>query len=117
MPAFPQTPHPRYPPLVPKNNIDLRQFVFASTALLSHSDALLREAALHVFASFFTTPPAIPGLIVVSGYLSFMSLENSRSVCAFLEKRVRRINRGYFVVVVEKLFLRKTSHYVGAQQR
>ena len=84
---------------------------------MSHSYALSQDAALHVFASFFTTEPAIQGFFVVSGYLVFISLENSRSVGDCLEQRVRRIYRGYFAVVVEKPFLRKTSHYVGAEQR
>jgi peptidoglycan/LPS O-acetylase OafA/YrhL len=86
-------------PLRHKNNFDLLRFVFAFTVLLFHSYALSREAALHVFARFLSAELAIQGFFVVSGYLVFMSLENSRSVGDYFEKRVRRIYPAYFTVV------------------
>jgi len=86
-------------PLRHKNNFDLLRFVFAFTVLLFHGYALSREAALDVFARFLSAELAIQGFFVVSGYLVFMSLENSRSVADYLGKRVRRIYPAYFAVV------------------
>ena len=82
-----------------KNNFDLLRFVFAFTVLLFHSSALSRESALDFFARFLSARAAIQGFFVVSGYLVFMSLENSNSVADYLGKRVRRIYPAYFSVV------------------
>ncbi len=82
-----------------KNNFDLLRFVFAFTVLLVHSHALSRETELLVFARFLSSEVAIQGFFVVSGYLVFMSLETSRGVGDYLEKRVRRIYPAYFAVV------------------
>jgi peptidoglycan/LPS O-acetylase OafA/YrhL len=87
------------PPLRHKNNFDLLRFVFAFTVLLVHSFALSRETELQVFTRFLSAEVAIQGFFVVSGYLVFMSLENSRSVGDYLVKRVRRIYPAYFAVV------------------
>lgn len=87
------------PPLSHKNNFDLLRFVFAFTVLLVHSYALSRETELHLLARFLSAELAIQGLFIVSGYLVFMSLENSRSVGDYLGKRVRRIYPAYFAVV------------------
>jgi peptidoglycan/LPS O-acetylase OafA/YrhL len=92
-------------PLSHKNNFDLLRFVFAFIVLLFHSYALSREAALDIFARFLSAELAIQGFFVVSGYLVFMSLENSRSVSDYLAKRVRRIYPAYFAVVAGFAFL------------
>lgn len=82
-----------------KNNFDLLRFAFAFTVLLVHSHALSREAGLDAFLRFLSAEIAVQGFFVVSGYLVFMSLENSRGVADYLEKRARRICPAYFAVV------------------
>lgn len=43
---------------------------------------------------------AVESFFIVSGYLVFMSFENSRSVGEYLSKRLRRIYPGYATVIV-----------------
>jgi peptidoglycan/LPS O-acetylase OafA/YrhL len=82
-----------------KNNFDLLRFVFAFTVLLVHSHVLSAEADLAFLARYLSSEIAVQGFFVVSGYLVFMSLENSRGIGDYLGKRVRRIYPAYFAVV------------------
>jgi hypothetical protein len=73
-------------PLSHKNNFDLLRFVFAFTVLLPQATRC-RERPRSTSLRFLSAELAIQGFFVVSGYLVFASLENSRSVGVFFEKR------------------------------
>ena len=84
----------------PRNNFDLLRFVFAFMVVLSHSYMLSGEAPLAILAKVVSTLLAVKGFFIVSGYLIFMSHDNSRSLSDYAGKRIRRIYPAYAAVVL-----------------
>lgn len=82
-----------------ENNFDLLRFVFAFAVFLFHAHLLPGRPDLTPLAPWFPADLAVKAFFVVSGYLVFMSFENSRSLKDYFAKRARRIYPAYFVVV------------------
>jgi peptidoglycan/LPS O-acetylase OafA/YrhL len=83
-----------------RNNFDLLRFAFAMIVLLVHAYQLSGSPALAVLGEVFSSEIAVRSFFVVSGFLIFMSYENSRSDLSYFAKRIRRIYPAYFTVIV-----------------
>lgn len=83
-----------------QNNFDLLRFIFAFVVFLVHAYALSGEESLTVLSKLFSSGIAVKSFFVVSGFLIFMSYENSRGAISYFNKRVRRIYPAYFSIVV-----------------
>ena len=83
----------------PRNNFDLLRFLFAITVFLVHSYQLSGTSNLALF-SYLSSAVAVKSFFVISGFLIFMSYENSISIKSYFLKRVRRIYPAYFVVIL-----------------
>lgn len=86
-------------PVPPRNNFDLLRFVFAATVLLHHARICSMAPELD-FLRVVSADLAVEAFFVVSGFLVFMSFEQSRSVREYFGKRVRRIYPAYATVVI-----------------
>ena len=87
------------------NNFDLLRFVFAFIVFLVHSYVLSGADALSIFGKLLSSEIAVKSFFVVSGFLIFMSFENSSSIKSYFLKRARRIYPAYFMVVLLCAFL------------
>ena len=83
-----------------QNNFDLLRFLFAFVVLLVHAHVLSGADELSILSEVLSSEIAVRSFFVVSGFLIFMSYENSRSLRSYFEKRVRRIYPAYFSIVV-----------------
>ena len=88
-----------------RNNFDLLRFLFAFVVFLVHAYVLSKAETLTVLTKFLSSEIAVKSFFVVSGFLIFMSYENSRNLVSYFEKRARRIYPAYFVVIVLCAFL------------
>jgi peptidoglycan/LPS O-acetylase OafA/YrhL len=82
------------------NNFDLLRFLFAFIVFLAHAYVLSGADSLSILGKLFSSEIAVKSFFVVSGFLIFMSFENSSSIKSYLLKRARRIYPAYFVVVL-----------------
>jgi peptidoglycan/LPS O-acetylase OafA/YrhL len=88
-----------------QNNFDLLRFTFAFVVFLFHAHALSGEHELAIFSRYLSSDIAIKSFFVVSGFLIFMSYENSGSVSSYFGKRIRRIYPAYaFIILASVLF-------------
>lgn len=83
-----------------RNNFDLLRFAFAFIVFLVHSHALSGADSLAVLSAYFSSEIAVRSFFVVSGFLIFMSYENSRDAQSYFAKRVRRIYPAYFFIII-----------------
>jgi peptidoglycan/LPS O-acetylase OafA/YrhL len=98
---------PAAPPRQPlrQNNFDLLRFVFAFMVFLVHAHVLSGVQEFGVFSRYLSSDFAVKSFFVVSGFLIFMSYENSRSVPAYFGKRIRRIYPAYAFVILASVVL------------
>ncbi len=68
--------------------------------MLFHLAALSGVHELGFLANYFSGRLAVDAFFVVSGFLVYMSLERSRNLSNYFEKRIRRILPAYVTVVV-----------------
>lgn len=83
-----------------ENNFDLLRFLFAFQVFLYHAYALSGAKALSALNIPFAADIAVKSFFVVSGFLIFMSYENSRGIQVYFIKRARRIYPAYFFIVL-----------------
>jgi len=88
-----------------QNNFDLLRFTFALTVFLVHAHALSGVQEFAVFSRYLSSDIAVKSFFVVSGFLIFMSYENSRSVSGYFGKRIRRIYPAYAFVICASVLL------------
>jgi peptidoglycan/LPS O-acetylase OafA/YrhL len=88
-----------------KNNFDLLRFVFAFVVFLFHAHALSGAQELMIFSQYLSSDIAVKSFFVVSGFLIFMSYENSGSVSGYFGKRIRRIYPAYAFVILASVLL------------
>ena len=86
-------------PIPGRNNFDLLRFLFAFIVMLVHSYVLSDAENLSILSKVFSSEIAVKSFFVVSGFLIFMSYENSRGLRNYFEKRMRRIYPAYFTIV------------------
>jgi peptidoglycan/LPS O-acetylase OafA/YrhL len=82
------------------NNFDLLRFIFAFVVFLVHSYALSGAPTLSILSKLLSSEIAVKCFFVVSGFLIFMSYENSSDTARFFLKRARRIYPAYFSIVL-----------------
>lgn len=83
-----------------QNNFDILRFMFAFVVLLVHAHVLSGADQLAILSELFSSEIAVKSFFVVSGFLIFMSYENSRSIGNYFVKRARRIYPAYFFIVI-----------------
>lgn len=88
-----------------QNNFDLLRFLFAFVVFLVHAHALSGVHELAVFIRYLSSDLAVKSFFVVSGFLIFMSYENSRSMSDYFGKRLRRIYPAYVFVILASVLL------------
>lgn len=81
------------------NNFDLLRLVFATTVFLVHGYVLSNSKELAWLTWIFSSEIAVRSFFVVSGFLIFMSYENSNSIGSYFSKRVRRVYPAYFSII------------------
>lgn len=86
--------------ILAQNNFDLLRFLFAVIVFLVHAHTLSGSEDLAWISKLLSAEVAVKSFFVVSGFLIFMSYENSTSLGTYFEKRIRRIYPAYFIVVV-----------------
>lgn len=83
-----------------QNNFDLLRFIFSFVVFLVHAYVLSGEENLEALSNVLSSDIAVKSFFVVSGFLIFMSYENSRNASSYFNKRIRRIYPAYFFIVV-----------------
>lgn len=83
-----------------ENNFDLLRFVFGFVVFLVHAHILTQNPTLEPLGRWFSAEMAIQGFFVISGYLVYMSHQNSGSLVHFLKKRALRIYPAYVTVIL-----------------
>ena len=91
-------------PVPQRNNFDLLRFLFASAVVLYHARICSLAPKLD-FLRVVSADLAVKSFFVVSGFLVFMSFEQSRSTREYFGKRIRRIYPAYATVVVAAAIL------------
>lgn len=103
------------------NNFDLLRFVFAGVVGLVHAYDLSGFQQLAWIPRIFSSAIAVKSFFIVSGFLIFMSYENSKSLSIYAVKRIRRIYPAYFTVVMLFAFIliavssNRTADYFSSQ--
>jgi peptidoglycan/LPS O-acetylase OafA/YrhL len=82
-----------------KEQFRLLRFAFAFIVFYYHTHALSGSPELAGLSRWLSADIAVQSFFVVSGFLVFMSYENSASVREYFSKRARRIYPAYFTVV------------------
>jgi peptidoglycan/LPS O-acetylase OafA/YrhL len=83
---------------VQRNNLDLLRFLFASIVFFVHSHSISGSYNLRIF-SYLSSAIAVKSFFIISGFLIFMSYQNSSSIKNYFFKRIRRIYPAYFVMI------------------
>ena len=83
-----------------RNNFDLLRFLFASIVFFVHASALSKATGLISQLNILSADLAVKSFFVISGFLIFMSYENSSSSYSYFIKRIRRIYPAYVIVIV-----------------
>ena len=86
-------------PVPQRNNFDLLRFLFAGAVVLYHARICSLAPELD-FLRVISADLAVKSFFVVSGFLVFMSFEQSRSTREYFGKRIRRIYPAYATVVI-----------------
>lgn len=81
------------------NNFDLLRFLFAFVVFLVHAATLSGAETLSGIGKILSSEIAVQSFFVISGFLIFMSYENSRDFQSYFTKRVRRIYPAYCFVI------------------
>jgi len=87
------------------NNFDLLRFVFAVVVFCVHASVLTSNEYLLSSKNFLSSEIAVKSFFVVSGFLIFMSYENSQSISSYFSKRIRRIYPAYFFVIIASVLV------------
>jgi len=87
---------------VSKNNFDLIRLVLSLIVFITHAEFMTKHSFFHYVSNLFqmSSVLAVNSFFIVSGFLIFMSYENTKSIGIFLRKRFSRIYPGYSFVVL-----------------
>jgi len=83
-----------------ENNFDLLRVMFSVVVFFVHAYVLSGSALLAPLSAILSSEIAVKSFFIVSGFLIFMSYENSRGLVNYFSKRMRRIYPAYFAVVI-----------------
>ena len=76
------------------------RFSFAFVVFLVHAYALSGAETLSILVHYLSSEIAVKSFFVVSGFLIFMSYENTHNVKRYFIKRLRRIYPAYLFIIV-----------------
>ena len=82
------------------NNFDLLRFTFAFIVFLVHTASLSGSETLAVFNLYLSSDIAVKSFFIVSGFLIFMSYENTQNLRHYFVKRLRRIYPAYLFIIL-----------------
>ncbi len=82
------------------NNFDLLRLLLAIIVVIVHTAELSQIEAIAKVSQYFSSVIAVDSFFIVSGFLIFMSFDNSSSLSSFAIKRVRRVAPAYSVVIL-----------------
>ncbi|MDP4086262.1 MAG: acyltransferase [Bacillota bacterium] len=82
------------------NNFDLLRLLFALTVFFVHGYDLTLSPELKPLKAFLNSQVAVESFFIISGFLIFMSYENSKSLVDFFQKRLKRIYPAYFFIIL-----------------
>lgn len=88
-----------------KNNFDLLRAIFAITVFCVHAAVLSANDYLLSITGSLSSEVAVKSFFVVSGFLIFMSYQNSQSISSYFSKRIRRIYPAYLFVILASVLL------------
>lgn len=88
-----------------QNNFDFLRLVFAIIVFIVHAAVLSGNAFFASLAKFISSEVAVKSFFVVSGFLIFMSYENSKTISSYFSKRIRRIYPAYLFVICLSVLL------------
>ena len=83
-----------------KNNFDLLRLTLAILIMISHSAGLSENDLMLDIGNLINAKVAVDAFFIISGFLIFMSFENSSSIWSYTKKRAKRILPGYIAVIV-----------------
>lgn len=82
------------------NNFDAIRLLLAFSVFLSHSYPISGDSSLKRLSYLANAAIAVQCFFIISGFLIFMSYDNSRSLRDYFRKRALRIYPAYFTIVV-----------------
>ncbi len=85
---------------IKKNNFDLVRFSLAIIVFFYHVSVLTQLPELTGLGIYLSAEFAVDAFFVVSGFLIFMSYENSPSIKSYFLKRLRRVAPAYIAVIL-----------------
>lgn len=88
-----------------RNNFDALRLILASIVVLVHAAVLSEAEPLQFLRTILSSPLAIQGFFVISGYLIIQSYERSSSLKSYCGKRVRRIYPAYVFIIAVGVLL------------
>jgi peptidoglycan/LPS O-acetylase OafA/YrhL len=88
-----------------RNNFDILRFLFAAIVFFVHSYDLSGLEGLSILNSTLSSEASVKSFFVLSGFLIFMSYENSSSISSYFSKRIRRIYPAYLFVILASVML------------
>lgn len=88
------------PNYLAKNNFDLLRFLLASIVFLVHASGMSGVSGAVSYFNFLSAEVAVKSFFIISGFLIFMSYENSLNTRSYFIKRFRRIYPAYVTIVV-----------------
>lgn len=95
----------RYDCLLGRNNFDFLRFLFALIVFLVHSYDLSGLEGFSILGSIFSSETAVKSFFILSGFLIFMSYQNSQNISSYFSKRIRRIYPAYSFVILASVLL------------
>ena len=88
-----------------RNNFDVLRFLFAFIVFLVHSYDLSGLEGLSILSSTLSSEVSVKSFFILSGFLIFMSYQNSSSISSYFSKRIRRIYPAYLFVIFASVLL------------
>lgn len=82
------------------NNFDLVRLLLAIVVVIAHTASLSQNPLFLKIETILNPKVAVDSFFIISGFLIFMSFENSSSLGSYISKRSRRILPGYIAVIV-----------------
>lgn len=87
------------------NNFDFMRLLLASTVFIVNAEVLSRTDSSLNISRYLDASMAVDAFFVISGFLIFMSYDNSSTLKDYYIKRARRIYPAYVAVVIVCSFL------------
>lgn len=98
------------------NNLDLLRLILASLVVMIHLANLTLDPAIVDYsgAIAFASSRAVPGFFIISGFLIYMSYENSPTLWNYYIKRFLRLIPAYYLLIISSaIFLFFVSEFTA----